>query len=100
MAQGTFDDRFILRFTNNLAISKAQLPDTGMTAFIKSGKLCIRANSAMEDILVYDVSGKLIRSYEAAGAFDFTGDFPFANGVYLARVKLENGAVENRKLVN
>jgi hypothetical protein len=54
----------------------------------------------MEDILVYDVSGKLIRSYEAAGAFDFTGDFPFANGVYLARVKLENGAVENRKLVN
>jgi len=99
VTQGTFDDRFILRFTDHPEISKKHLPDAGMAAFIRNEKISVNANAGINEILVYDVSGKRVQSYNAEGRFDFTGDFPYANGVYLARIKLSNGAIENRKLI-
>jgi len=97
---GIFDDRFVLRYTD--AALGTQNPDAivGMIVFIKNKKIFAQASENIESIQVYDVTGKLIKTYKPSQDMTFEDDFIFAQGVYLAKIKLASGVTASRKLMN
>lgn len=98
---GVFDDRFILRFTDNKLGAENFNAAWSVTAFVNGGQLHVRANENIEIIRVYDVAGKLVREYlPTENSRDFSADFPFAQGVYLAKITLADGKSGSRKLMN
>ena len=99
---GTYERRFVLRFTDINAgarVSSNNL-ESNVTAFIEGKNLLIEASQNIDSLDIYDISGKLIshvilneknRSYR--------DNFYYAEGVYFLKVKLENGFVATKKLI-
>jgi len=99
-AVGTFNDRFVLRYTNS-NLSNEQFATHSVAAFISNQKLEIKASSLITTVQLYDVAGKLIKTYTpAVKALELIEDFPFANGVYFAKIKLDDGSQYIQKLMN
>ena len=99
-AVGTFNDRFVLRYTNS-NLSNEQFATHSVAAFINNQKLEIKASSLITTVQLYDVTGKLIKTYTpAVKALELIEDFPFANGVYFAKIKLDDGSQYIQKLMN
>jgi hypothetical protein len=97
---GTFNDRFVLRYTNS-NLSTNQFTTHSAAAFITNQKLQIKATDTIDTVQIYDVAGKEIKTYSpTVKGLELTEDFPFANGVYLAKIKLEDGSQFIQKLMN
>jgi len=100
-AAGTFNDRFVLRYTNNaLGVSQPQLSDA-VVAMATNGKLTIQASEPIKHIFVYDIAGKLIRTYNPAMVRNyFEHDFNYSDGVYMLKIRMQNGVIATQKLMN
>ncbi|HMI06744.1 MAG TPA: GEVED domain-containing protein [Flavobacterium sp.] len=99
-AQGRFDDRFVLRYTNSV-LSNNQFDSDNLTAFINDRKFHASATENILNIDVYELNGKLVTTYKPASRMKtFEDDFLFAQGIYFAKIKLENGMVVTQKLLN
>ncbi len=98
-ANGTFIDRFVLRYTNS-ALNTNSHNVAGVAAYIKNQVLAIQAESAIQQVSVFDVTGKNIAVFapQTTEAF-FTTQFVYAQGVYFAKVALVSGEILNIKLV-
>lgn len=96
-----YDDRFLLRYSDGtLGISNPDGPQN-LTALINEKLLVVQASQNISKIEVYDVTGKIIRTYRPNEKDKkFSGDFHYANGVYFARIELENSLTFTRKLIN
>ena len=98
---GMINNRFELRYQDVALNTDQFVKDSNLTAFINNGQLNIKASSNIDAVQIYDVTGKLIRTYSPSQkSTTFKDDFSFANGVYLAKIKLDNGAVVTQKLMN
>jgi hypothetical protein len=98
---GMINGRFELRYQDAALNTDQFVKDSNLTAFINNGQLNVKASSNIDAVQIYDVTGKLIRTYSPTQKSTiFKDDFSFANGVYLAKIKLENGAVVTQKLMN
>lgn len=98
---GIFDNRFILRYTNNTLATGQNTFEASVTAFIKDNSIFVKASENIETIELFDVSGKLVETYKPKESTrDFHDDFRFAQGIYLAKIKLANGISGNKKLIN
>jgi hypothetical protein len=97
---GIFDDRFVLRYTDTALGTQNPDASAGLIIFIKNKKIFAQASENIESIQVYDVTGKLIKTYRPGQDMTFEDDFIFAQGVYLAKVKLTSGMTASRKLMN
>lgn len=98
---GIFNSRFVLRYTNSFL--GVQNPNTtiGLVALIFNKKMRVQASESIASIAVYDISGKHIKTYSLENAVKkFESDFVFAEGIYIAKITLQSGAVETRKLIN
>ena len=99
--QGTFNDRFVLRYTNGLLSSNQINPKSSAFAFITNTQLQIKANENITSVQVFDVTGKLIRTYTpSTKSNQFKEDFSFEKGVYFAKIKLEEGNLVTQKITN
>jgi len=98
---GSYDNRFFLRYANN-ALGVTNPDGSGdLSAMIIDKQLMVQASQNIAKIQVYDVTGKLVRTYiPNEKNSKFVDDFHFANGVYFARVILENNLSFTRKLMN
>lgn len=98
---GTFNDRFVLRYTNtSLAVSNFN-QNFGLVAFINNKHLIVEATQNIQTIELFDITSKLIKTYQPnRKSQKFTDNFTFPNGVYFAKIKLESGAVFTKKLMN
>jgi len=97
---GHFEDRLVLRYTNS-TLSNSGFSASNLSAFIDQRKLYASATENIVSIDVYEVNGKLVKSYQPpAKAKSFEDDFTFAQGIYFAKIKLENGSVATQKLMN
>ncbi|HEX9980832.1 MAG TPA: PKD-like domain-containing protein [Flavobacterium sp.] len=97
---GTFNERFILRYTSN-ALGTPDNETHGAAAYIKDDILLVQAGSEIERITVYDISGKLIRTFiPESPSLEFQHEFVYAEGIYFAKVKLASGTTANIKLAN
>jgi len=63
-AAGTFNDRFVLRYTNS-ALSVNQNTSLNVAASITNNQLQIKANDTIDSIKVFDITGKLIKNYNS-----------------------------------
>ena len=98
---GTFNNRFVLRYTNAALGTTNPDTKTGLTSLISNKKIIIHAAKKINSILVYDITGKLIKEYLPKMAVEFFEDeFPFSEGIYLAKIKLEDNSVVSEKLMN
>ncbi len=100
-APGICNDRFVLRYTDAALHNPDFNADQGVIAFVSNHQLHAESTQPIQSIEVYDVSGKWIKTYtpkDKSGIFK--AEFNFANGVYLAKIKLENGMVLTKKLLH
>jgi len=99
-AAGTFNERFVLRYTNT-TLSTNQLTSHSAAAFITHQKLHIKATDTIITVQVFDVTGKEIKTYfPSIKVMELNEDFPFASGIYFAKIKLEDGSQFIQKLMN
>lgn len=98
---GTYNSRFILRYTN-VVLGIDTPTNTDQTfAFIANNQLQVQSIENIKEISIYDITGKLVKTYQPNEFKNqFKTDFFFANGAYIAKIKLENGTVVAKKLVN
>lgn len=98
---GTFNSRFEIRYTDESLGVEIPDADFGLTAFIKNGKIHVRADKNIDSIAIYDLAGKLITIFtpgEASHLFD--SEFVFAQGVYFGKITLSGGMIATLKLSN
>ena len=97
---GISENRFILRYTNTLG-TKEVFENSSANAFIKNDILLINANQNISNIQIFDLTGKLVKTYNPKNLEkQFSDNFTFAKSVYLAKIKLENGITVHSKLMN
>ncbi|MBS7786513.1 T9SS type A sorting domain-containing protein [Flavobacterium sp. CYK-55] len=95
---GTFNERFVLRY-NNTALTNANFDEQNVSVGIMQHELMAQSNAQIKTIEVFDITGKLIARYEPQSN-QFKTLFNFAQGVYLARITLDNGKVSSKKIMN
>lgn len=58
------------------------------------------ANEIIESVAVYDVAGRLVQNFKAINGLQFSYPFHHAEGMYIAKLKLANGKIFTKKLIN
>ena len=98
-ATGNYPNRFVLRYTTS-ALGIDDNNTVKVYAFISNNVLNIQTEDSIKEVSVYDVSGKLVNTYKASVSNNKIEEaFPYSNGVYVAKIKLENGQTVSRKLL-
>jgi hypothetical protein len=98
---GTFNERFILKFMNTALGTSDFETNQNIIALIQDKFLIIEASQNIKAIEIYDISGKLISTSKLQDKRkDYKENFYYAAGVYLAKIKLENGFIAIKKLIN
>ena len=54
----------------------------------------------MAQILIYDISGRIIATYPEIDTLTFTHSFDKAKGIYIAKIQLADGTIVTQKLIN
>jgi hypothetical protein len=93
------NDRFQVVYQNDL-LSNTDFDSNAVVASLNEQTLFITAKLPITQVLVYDLSGRLVVTIPVDQQTTITENFPFAAGIYVAKVKLNNGAVVTQKLIN
>jgi hypothetical protein len=99
---GTFDDRFVIRFTNNLL----QLPDSefnenAVIVFKNNNTITVQSSSLlMKEVKLYDVRGRLVLAKNNLKSDKVIFEnLAMAQQVLLVHITTENGAVVVKKII-
>ena len=98
---GRFDNRFVLRYLDNLLEVNDYESNSMLSAFIKDQYLKVKSSAGIETVTIFDMTGKRITVFKPEVE---TGEhqwrFPFAQGAYFAKFKLSSGVEITRKLIH
>ena len=97
---GRFDERFALRYVDNLLSANDQTNDYLLRAFISNNYLNVASTETIENVIIFDISGKRIVTLTPEKTTINKWEFPFAQGAYFATFKMSNGKEINRKLLH
>jgi hypothetical protein len=98
---GVTYDRFLLRYNNEQALSLNDIAFSETFAFVQNGILKVNSSQKINNITIFDLTGKTIIQYPVNGIDSrFTSIFNFSKGAYLASIKISNGAVVTKKMMN
>jgi hypothetical protein len=98
---GTFNDRFVLRYTNAALSSSEFDTNQNVIALIYQKNLEIEASQNINSIEIYDITGKLISTTILKNkSRQISENFLYAEGVYLIKIKLESGYLVTKKLIH
>lgn len=97
---GNFGNRFDLIYTNTTLDTNHD--QTGScAAFVYDKKLHVSASENIKSIEIYDMAGKWVTSFKLATESKlFESDFNYAEGIYLAKIQLQNGNTVHSKLLH
>lgn len=70
------------------------------TAVIKDETFSIKATAQMNSVMIFDITGRHIETYQLNGALEYNHPFNHAQSVYIAKVKFEDGTMVTQKLIN
>lgn len=100
-AAGNFTDRFVLRYNLYSALGTTHVNANDLTAYLNAGKIHVAAQQAIKRIEVFEISGKLVKTFAPEDLpKQFEDEFVFAQGVYMARITLDDGTTATQKLMN
>ncbi len=98
---GNFDNRLILKFQESLLGTSTFNSDQNIVAFTEAAKLIVEASGFINQIEIFDMSGKLLSNAILTDQKStYQQDFYFAEGVYLLKIRLDNGFVASKKLIH
>ncbi|WP_409417670.1 LamG-like jellyroll fold domain-containing protein [Flavobacterium sp. PS2] len=101
-AKGTFNDRFVLRYTNKtLGTGEFEFAENAVLVAVANKEIKINAFSqTIDKVFIYDVSGKLIYKKEKVGNPTLTiENLKSANQVLVVKVVLDNKHIETKKVI-
>jgi hypothetical protein len=97
---GTFDTRFRLHYANT-ALGIPTNDNANTFSYINNNVLNIKSTKNIEQLEIYDITGKLIKSIAAKAAEQtLATDFNYPKGVYLLKIKLDSGIYVTKKQLN
>jgi hypothetical protein len=97
---GSFDERFVLRYSNGLLGTSSLTNGSEVSAYLKNEKLVIHGGEVLSEVSLYDISGKLILTEVLERpTTNFETAFHGAEGVYIAKIKFQNGKFATKKLI-
>lgn len=97
---GTFDNRFVLHYSRN-ALGISDQDSTNTLSFVNNAMLTIKSTKNIEEVTIHDISGKLIKTCISNElSTNLETDFNYPKGVYLLKIKLDNGMIVTNKLLN
>lgn len=98
---GTFDTRFVLRYLDYTLNTDVFNTNSTVIALIYQKNLVVEASQYIKEVMVYDITGKLINTYIPNNkSMKISESFMYAEGVYLLKVKLENDVIVAKKLIH
>ena len=92
------NDRFQVVYQNP-ELNNPSFETTKAVAFINNGTLSVSATIGITTIEIYDIAGRNITSIKGSGLTSSTSPFVYSEGVYIAKIKLENGTINTQKLI-
>ncbi|MBT8288636.1 MAG: pre-peptidase C-terminal domain-containing protein [Bacteroidia bacterium] len=99
---GTFNDRFVMRFTSE-SLSLDELSNlSDLEIFVKDESIRIRSSKLpITQISIYDMTGRLILDNKTLNDLIFdVQTSEWARTAYLVNVRLSNGQIETRRIIN
>lgn len=100
--QGTFSNRFVLKFTNEV-LKNGTFENTNEKIFVSSKNKIIKVISTeglIKDLSVFDISGKLLYNKNNVENSEFQiSNLGISHQVLLVRVVLENGSKTSKKII-
>ncbi|QBZ97668.1 GEVED domain-containing protein [Flavobacterium sangjuense] len=97
---GTFDDRFELVFVSN-ALGTNNPSEINTFATISNHQIRIESSEFIKKISLYDITGKLINNYSLTEyKKQFSDAFNYPNGIYIAKITLDNDMVVTKKIIH
>ena len=97
---GSFDDRFVLRYSNGFLGTSSLANESEVSASLRNEKLVIYGGEVLSEVSLYDISGKLILTEVLERpTTNFETAFHGAEGVYIAKIKFQNGKFATKKLI-
>lgn len=84
----------------NVALSNPDFNTASVNASIKNETFNVVASLGIKEVEIYDIAGRKIMSFNAEGQNTTKKAFNHADGVYIAKIKLENGTIATQKLIN
>jgi len=82
------------------ALGTTDFESNTVFATINNQVIKISASLPITNIAVYDISGRLVNTYKVNEQLETSNSFNCASGIYIAKVKMNNGKVATVKLMN
>lgn len=93
------DTRFEIVYQNS-ALGTQNFANSNCNSSIKNEMLYVNANRNIANITVFDITGKKIADFKINNSKEFSSDFNFAEGIYIAKIKLDTDEIVSQKLIN
>jgi GEVED domain/Ig-like domain CHU_C associated len=101
-AAGKFNDRFVLRYTNNAAaLSNTDFDFQNSVSVFTNNSLTVKSNNqTIKEVIVYDVLGKTLTNQKNINKNEISlSELKPTNNVLIVKVILENGAEKTQKVI-
>ncbi|MCZ8192269.1 MAG: fibronectin type III domain-containing protein [Microcystis sp. LE19-338.1B] len=98
-AQGEFNDRFELVFTNNVLSTPSLDFDQSIVVYVDGGVIRVKSSlNALQQVAIYDIRGALLGTQKATGMEAAFSNSLFAQQILLVKVTDEFGTTLTRKI--
>ena len=82
------------------ALGNGDFDTSNVIATLSNQALKISASLPITNVAVYDITGRLVTNLAIDNQQQVNQPFLFSNGVYIVKIKLNNGATATQKLLN
>ena len=93
------NSRFKVVYRNS-SLNNPDFDPNTVVASIYKQTLKIKAGLPITNVTIYDTTGRLINEIKVNNQLEVSNSFGFAQGIYIAKIKMNNGSVATQKLSN
>jgi hypothetical protein len=93
------NSRFKVVYQNS-SLNNPDFDTNTVIASIYKQTLKIKAGLPITNVTIYDITGRLINEIKVNNQLEVSNSFRFAQGIYIAKIKMNNGSVATQKLTN
>lgn len=93
-------NRFELVYQTDADLSNPEFAASQTFVSLNDNVFKASSSAEMSSIIIYDMSGRLMATYNNVNSNTFTTDFNKVQGVYIAKIRLMDGTLVNQKVIN
>jgi hypothetical protein len=93
------NNRFQVVYQNG-ALGNIDFESNNVFATINNESLKIVASLPITNVTIYDISGRLVTDFKVDNQVEVSSAFRYAEGIYIAKIKMNNGVIATQKLIN